>query len=55
MIIVVPVNEVHDEESTCCDCCPTVEFVNEEMIIQHNSLYPPKNPVGISIKVVQEQ
>lgn len=39
MIIIVPTNDIkeHDEESTICECNPTIEFTNGEMLIIHNA------------------
>ena len=39
MIIILPTNDIkeHDEESTLCECEPTVQYENGEMIIIHNA------------------
>jgi len=39
VLIILPVNDIkkHDEESTVCECKPTVEFINGEMLLIHNS------------------
>jgi len=35
---IIPINDIkeHDELSTC-ECCPSLEFENGEMIFVHNS------------------
>lgn len=39
MIKIIPLNDLrpHDEDSTTCDCNPSVLFENGEMIIVHNA------------------
>lgn len=37
MIHIIPLNDIKEhEEATTCDCCPSVEFENGEMIVIHN-------------------
>ena len=37
-IHIVPLNDLKEhEESSTCECCPSVEFENGEMIVVHNS------------------
>jgi len=38
MLNVTPLNDLKEhEEATTCECCPTLEIVNGEMILIHNS------------------
>lgn len=35
---VIPLNDLKEHtENTTCECCPSVEFENGEMIVIHNS------------------
>ncbi len=38
MIHIIPINDLkeHEEESTC-QCCPSLELINGEMMFVHNS------------------
>lgn len=37
-IHIIPVNDLKEhEELTTCECCPSVQFENGEMIVVHNS------------------
>ena len=37
-IHILPINDIKEhEETTTCECCPSVAFENGEMIIIHNS------------------